>query len=93
MKLLKVAALVAACAMLSGCVTPMGRAAVGELNDIEVRMKPKVSCSDLVSRITGADADGTSVAQVKAIYQACEEMQRGVVIKPEAARALGMPGL
>lgn len=85
---LAVLAMAGACA-LSAC-SPLGRALAPELRQVEVRMKPRVTCSQLASALSSA-GETMSVAQLNALYAKCEEMQAGTIIDPQAAREAGLP--
>jgi len=83
--------LAAAVLILAGCgmggCTSLGRAAVGPLPDYEVRKKPNVTCSALVDRVNRAESGAELTGkQLLELYRACEEMQAGTLVKPEAVR-------
>lgn len=73
---------------LSAC-SPISRAMVPELRQVEVRVKPRLTCSELAQAVNAAGP--LEAPQIFALYSACEKSQAGTVIDPQAGRALGVP--
>ncbi|MDP3853606.1 hypothetical protein [Phenylobacterium sp.] len=86
MKLPLIAAL-AAC-LLSAC-SPLSRAMVPDLGQLEVRVKPKITCSSVAQRV--AAAGPLEAAQIFALFGACEESQAGTMVDLQAGRDVGLP--
>ena len=82
--MLKSLALAGVCLLTLSACTSLGRAAIPVLPEAEIRIKPKMLCSDLAAKI--AASGPLAVPQLMALYTGCEQMQTGTTISPEALR-------